>query len=70
MINFRFSHFIANLMQDASVQDCSSDVQIKVMYTTGLSASISSFLKQFNENDVDIPPLTESEFRSDDTRLD
>lgn len=57
-------------MPDASVQDCSSDVQIQVTYTTETSVMISSFMKYFNENDVNIPPLTESEFRSSDTRLD
>lgn len=40
------------------------------MYTTGKSSSISSFLKYFNENDENVPPLTEAEFRSSDTRLD
>ena len=70
MINYRFSQFVANLMSEASVNDCSSDVQIKVKYTTDTTTSISSLLSYFNEDDVSIPPLTESEFRGSDTRLE
>lgn len=70
MINYRFSQFVANLMSEASVNDCSSDVQIKVKYTTDITTSISSLLSYFNEDDVSIPPLMESEFRGSDTRLE
>ena len=52
MINYRFSQFVANLMSEASVNDCSSDVQIKVKYTTDTTTSISSLLSYFNEDDV------------------